>query len=98
MCYHILMIGALLGDIIGAPYEYSPCKDKNFELFPKKTRGMTDDSYMTIAVFSALKKCRGDYTDLEKVAAEELAKWGNRYPNADYGNNFSKWLAENKNE
>ena len=44
------MYGAILGDIIGEPYEFdrSP-KTKDFPLFRKKPV-FTDDSVMTIAV------------------------------------------------
>ena len=48
------MIGALLGDMIGAPYEFDRGdKTKDFQLFSKKS-GFTDDSVMTIAVAEAL--------------------------------------------
>ena len=44
------MIGAVMGDMIGAPYEFdrSP-KTKEFPLFSRGTE-FTDDSVMTIAV------------------------------------------------
>ena len=48
------MYGAILGDIIGSPYEFdkSP-KTKDFPLFIPRSR-YTDDSMMTIAVAEAL--------------------------------------------
>ena len=52
------MYGAILGDMIGAPYEFdrSP-KIKDFPLFSVGTE-FTDDSVMTIAVAEALLKDR----------------------------------------
>ena len=85
------MVGAILGDIIGSPYEYCPCRDKNFPLFGGGSR-ITDDSLMTMAVFCALEKCNGDYSKLEQTAAFEMVGWGNKYP-SDYGINFAGWLA-----
>ena len=48
------MLGAILGDMIGAPYEFdrSP-KVKEFPFFSRGTQ-FTDDSVMTIAVADAL--------------------------------------------
>ena len=48
------MIGAIMGDMIGAPYEFdrSP-KTKEFPLFSRGSE-FTDDSVMTIAVAEAL--------------------------------------------
>lgn len=48
------MYGALLGDMIGAPYEFDRGnKSKEFPLFCENSR-FTDDSVMTIAVAEAL--------------------------------------------
>lgn len=48
------MYGAILGDIIGSPFEFDRGdKTKNFELFTRGC-GFTDDSVMTIAVAEAL--------------------------------------------
>ena len=44
------MFGAILGDIIGQPYEFDRGhKTKEFPLFCKNPR-FTDDSVMTIAI------------------------------------------------
>ena len=44
------MYGAILGDIIGSPFEFDRGdKTKNFDLFSEGC-GFTDDSVMTIAV------------------------------------------------
>ena len=48
------MYGAILGDIIGSPFEFDRGdKTKNFDLFSEGC-GFTDDSVMTIAVGEAL--------------------------------------------
>ena len=48
------MIGAILGDMIGAPYEFDRgAKSKSFPLFSKASE-FTDDTVMTIAVAEAL--------------------------------------------
>ena len=47
------MLGAILGDIIGSPYERFNHKSKDFRLFRGRSR-FTDDSVMTIAVAEAL--------------------------------------------
>ena len=48
------MYGAILGDIIGSPYEFDQGeKTKDFPLFSKDST-FTDDSVMTLAVAEAL--------------------------------------------
>lgn len=83
------MIGALLGDMIGAPYEFDRGnKTKEFPLFSRTSR-FTDDSVMTIAVAEALMNADGK-SDEEISAAlvRSMQKWGRRYPNAGYGGRF----------
>ena len=47
------MYGAILGDIIGSPYEFDRSgKTKDFPLFSPESR-FTDDTVMTIAVADA---------------------------------------------
>ena len=47
------MYGAILGDIIGSPYEFDQGnKTKDFPLFSNRST-FTDDSVMTIAVAEA---------------------------------------------
>ena len=87
------MYGAILGDMIGAPYEFdrSP-KTKEFPLFSKGTE-FTDDTVMTIAVAEALLDTIGKADDEIKAALVTLMrKWGKRYPNAGYGGRFYGWL------
>lgn len=90
------MYGAILGDIIGSPYEFdhNNSKTKDFPLFSRRSE-FTDDSVMTLAVGEALMKC--DRADLCAVRREVIAcmrKWGRRYPHAGYGGRFGYWLRE----
>jgi len=88
------MYGAILGDIIGSPYEFDRGgKTKNFPLFTEKSE-FTDDTVMTIAVAEALLD-RQSGEDREVTAArlvEKLRFWGRRYPDAGYGTRFIRWL------
>ena len=62
------MIGAILGDMIGAPYEFDRGdKSKDFPLFIKDSV-FTDDSVMTIAVGEALMDSMGRSDDQVKEA------------------------------
>ena len=57
------MYGAILGDMIGAPYEFDRGnKTKDFSLFSRGTQ-FTDDSVMTIAVAEALMSLNGEADD-----------------------------------
>ena len=90
------MIGAIMGDMIGAPYEFdrSP-KTKEFPLFSRYTE-FTDDSVMTIAVAEALMNTLGQDDDAVKAAVvQSMRRWGARYPEAGYGGNFFWWLRRN---
>ena len=89
------MYGAILGDMIGSPYEFdkSP-KVKKFPLFIPKSR-YTDDSAMTIAVAEALLDTLSRGREERKNAViHSMQKWGRRYPDAGYGGKFYHWLYE----
>ncbi len=87
------MYGAIIGDIVGSPYEFdrSP-KRKEFPLFSRYSR-YTDDSMMTIAVAEALMDTLGA-SDGERREAliRSMQKWGRRYPDAGYGGRFYDWI------
>ena len=58
------MYGAILGDIIGSPFEFDRGdKTKNFDLFSEGC-GFTDDSVMTIAVGEALMAVGPEAADI----------------------------------
>lgn len=86
------MYGAILGDIIGSPYEFDRGnKSKDFPLFSKKSM-FTDDTVMTIAVAEAFLDAPGDEKILRGRLIQSMRKWGHRYPGAGYGLRFRDWL------
>jgi hypothetical protein len=87
------VFGAILGDIIGAPYEFDRGgKTKDFPLF-KEDSQFTDDSVMTAAVAEALMDTPGGTDDgIRAALIKSMQKWGRRYPDANYGARFSRWL------
>ncbi len=89
------MIGAILGDMIGAPYEFDMGnKTKDFPLFIESSR-YTDDSVMTIAVAEALMDFLGKTDDeIRNALVKSMQKWGHIYPYAGYGGMFKEWLCE----
>jgi ADP-ribosylglycohydrolase len=88
------MFGAILGDIIGSPYEFDlGDKSKEFPLFSKGSQ-FTDDTVMTVAVAQALLEVGKDASldDIRQNVVQSMRSWGNRYPYAGYGHRFSNWL------
>ncbi len=87
------MYGAILGDMIGAPYEFDRGgKTKDFPLFCGRSQ-FTDDSVMTIAVAEALLDCRFQADDdIRAGLVDSMRKWGGKYPDAGYGGRFLHWL------
>ena len=87
------MFGAILGDMIGAPYEFDRGdKTKDFPMFTDDSQ-YTDDTVMTIAVAEALMDTMGKDEDAIKAAlVSSMQKWGKQYPNAGYGGMFYRWL------
>lgn len=92
------MYGAILGDIIGSPYEFDMGnKKKDFPLFSEESH-FTDDTVMTIAVADA-------FLDDELVMDDDairgqligsMQKYGAKYPHAGYGGMFRYWLRSRK--
>ena len=90
------MYGAILGDIIGSPFEFDRGdKTKEFDLFTKGC-DFTDDSVMTIAVGEALLAVGPQATvkEIEEAVVTNMQDWGKRYPYAGYGGRFRYWLRE----
>jgi ADP-ribosyl-[dinitrogen reductase] hydrolase len=82
------MYGAIIGDIIGAPWEFHPITTKRFPLFGDDN-GVTDDSILTVAVADAVMH--------DKDPATTLREWGRRVSIGEqlggYGQRFINWLA-----
>ena len=90
------MYGAILGDIIGSPFEFDRGdKTKEFDLFTKGC-DFTDDSVMTIAVGEALLAVGPQATvkEIEEAVVTNMQDLGKRYPYAGYGGRFRYWLRE----
>ena len=79
----LILLGAVAGDMIGAPYEYIRWKKVAFPLFSAQSRP-TDDTFLTLAIAQAILD-GSDY-------AQTLHRFGNQYP-SDYGTRFGEWLA-----
>ena len=92
------MYGAILGDIIGSPFEFDRGeKTKDFDLFTRGC-GFTDDSVMTVAVAEALLAVGPDANEMEieEAVIANMQDWGRSYPHAGYGGKFRQWLKERK--
>ena len=87
------MIGAIIGDIVGSPYEFNHnnIKTTKFPLFSNKSY-FTDDTVMTLAVAEALMNGYNDPEKTEKELVRCMQEYGRRYPDAGYGGAFAHWL------
>ena len=91
------MYGAILGDIIGEPYEFDRGeKSKEFPLFTKRPH-FTDDTVMTIAICDGILNAGldADESAMKKSIISAMHFWGNKYPHAGYGARFIGWLSNN---
>ena len=90
----VKMYGAILGDIVGSPFEFDQGdKSKDFPVFSPNSH-YTDDTVMTVAVAEALMNA-GQDADLDQIRQEVISsmyRWGNTYPRAGYGSSFRYWL------
>jgi ADP-ribosylglycohydrolase len=78
------MLGAIIGDMIGMPFERSPVKTKDIALFAHGAC-FTDDTVMSIAVADALLSGAS--------LVDKLKEWYRRHPHVGYGMTFAKWAA-----
>ncbi len=87
------MFGAIIGDIIGSPYEFDRSgKSKDFPLISNDCT-FTDDTVMTLAIAEALLTCETvDERSIKETVIDKMKKYGNRYPDAGYGARFIWWL------
>lgn len=90
------MYGAILGDIIGSPYEFDRGrKSKDFPLFsPNST--FTDDSVMTLAVADAFLPIAPNTDDAEirRRLIQSMQTYGQAFPHTGYGGMFRRWLKD----
>lgn len=88
------MYGAILGDMIGSPFEFDRGgKTKEFTLFCAESE-FTDDTVMTLAMADALMDVTPEMPDeqiMERIIG--MLRWhGRRFPHAGYGGRFNRWL------
>ena len=88
------MYGAILGDIIGSPYEFDMGnKTKEFPLFSRNS-AFTDDTVMTIAVAEAFLDVQpnADPQWIRNRLIKGMQRYGKVFPHAGYGGMFRRWL------
>ena len=85
------MLGAILGDIVGSPYEFdhNNYKHKDFPLLSEKSH-FTDDTVMTAAVAVGLIDGKGLPERTFCEVQHEMRFWGREYPHAGYGGMFRR--------
>ena len=90
------MLGAIIGDMVGSVYEFSPIKTKDFNIINMLSH-MTDDSLLTLSVVRVLMKHYPiDYSkESLELIKEDLIKgffttWRS-HPDAGYGRSFFDW-------
>jgi ADP-ribosylglycohydrolase len=88
------MYGAILGDIIGSPYEFDRSgKTKDFPLFSPESR-FTDDTVMTVAVADAFLSCPAGASNeaIRRQLIRSMQRFGRLHPGIGYGAKFFNWL------
>lgn len=88
------MYGAIIGDIVGSPYEFDRgTKTKDFPFFSPKSE-FTDDTILTVAVAEAFLDM--DFAEDDDVTRDRLVayfrQWVRKYPRGDYGCRFIQWV------
>ena len=88
------VLGAIIGDYVGSRFEWHNHKSKKFNLIHPDCF-LTDDSYMTIALFEALNQSVSEnFRNLEEKAVEMMQRYGRRFPDGGYGSHFEMWIYE----
>lgn len=90
------MLGAVVGDIVGSPYEFDRGdKSTTFELF-SPAAGYTDDSVMTLAVGQALMDAGDDEAAADRALVVSMHAFYRRHPHptGGYGGRFARWLVD----
>lgn len=87
------MLGAILGDIVGSPYEKKGhrLKTKSFPWFVEESH-FTDDTVTTVAVADALMVSETAKTGLILPLRQKLRYWCRLYPDAGFGPYFKRWF------
>ena len=94
------MIGAIIGDIVGSPYELNTVLEVDNPawepLFHPTLSKFTDDTVLTMATADAILTLFDDTKLLPSNAFKNKYKeWALRYPNRGYGGTFWAWANSN---
>ena len=94
------MLGAIIGDMVGSPFEFDRRADQKQTAFPLfgPESDYTDDTVMTLAVGQALLEAGGDESGADQALIAAMRGFARVYPlpKGGYGARFSRWLwAEN---
>lgn len=100
------MLGAIVGDIVGSPYEFDRRRDEAHGMkFPLVLEGVshfTDDTVLTLAVAEALMNTipkrggKSDEVKFREAVKKSMREFARRYPYAGYGIRFVYWLENDK--
>lgn len=95
------MIGGIIGDVIGSPYEFKNINMTNFPLF-KEESFYTDDTILSIAISQAVLNCKVYSMQQPTIShyTDKLLAYGIEYnsPKGDYGGYFRSWLNSDNHE
>lgn len=87
------MLGAIIGDIVGSPYEFDfrNIKTTDFPLFSATSR-FTDDTVLTLAVGHGLINGYGDKQKSYDCICDAMHTLARMYPDAGFGGRFRDWI------
>ena len=89
------MIGAVIGDIVGSPYELNTVMEVGAPdwkpLFHPTLSKYTDDTVLTIATAEALLTKGAPGSTIDIKFANAYKRWALKYPNKGYGGTFWAW-------
>ncbi|MDR1833797.1 MAG: ADP-ribosylglycohydrolase family protein [Propionibacteriaceae bacterium] len=94
------MLGAIVGDIVGSPFEFDRGgKTTEFELFSARSN-YTDDTIMTLAVGRALMDAAGDESRADAALVTRMRSFARQFPCpvGGYGARFRWWLTSDNPE
>ena len=84
-CYY----GAIIGDIIGQPYEFT--EHGNISNLIGRTNFFTDDTVLTIATRNAILECK-----VNPNYRKHYISMYNKFKNAGYGSSYIRWCIGNE--
>jgi len=86
------MLGTIIGDIAGLPYERSPATGKFTIMDPEVITTFSDDTILTMAIahFCQNNTLTKDNLSELAIVIKDFAK---RYPSDGYGKGFRNWVA-----